>query len=126
MEAPRYVVEFDERRSVLEIQAFGFWSRDLLERFGDELVGRMTALRAQGRAFTVLADATRFPVQSFGVSTGFMNIVNRLDRDLLVPTAIVAGGGLLRLQALRIFTASHIHVVQNRDAAYAWLANPSR
>ena len=124
-EAARYTIDFDAARAVLTIRAHGFWSRDDQARFGDDLIARMRALRTAGRTFTVLADASDFPVQSFGVSIGFTGIVNRIDRDLLVPTAIVATGALLRLQALRVFFAPHIRVFGDQAAAYAWLAEMS-
>ncbi|WP_151954153.1 hypothetical protein [Sphingomonas sp. EC-HK361] len=116
-----YRIRFDPDRAMLVIAAEGFWDRSMLDRFGDELLREMRALGATGKRFTVLADAREFPVQSIPVSAGFMGIVNRIEDGLLVPTAIVTGGGLLKLQALRVLVAPHIRVFNDYAAALAWL-----
>lgn len=121
MDAP-YTIDFDEARSILIVRAEGFWSRETLAAFGNELLGRINAVGATGKPFTVLADASAFPVQSVWVSTGFIGIVHRIDRKLWVPTAIVATRALLRLQALRVLIAPHIRIFSDMDAALAWLA----
>lgn len=119
--AADFTIGFDERLSILTIRAENFWSRDTQKAFERDLVNQMHALRAKGRRFTVLADASAYPVQSFTVSAGFMGIVHRLDKDLLVPTAIIATGALLRLQALRVLVAPHIRVFADHPSALAWL-----
>jgi hypothetical protein len=123
--AASYAITFDAPRAILTIRAEGFWARETLDAFGNELISTMRALDSAGRRFTVLADASNFPVQSIPISLGFMGIVRRIDRHLLVPTAIVATGALLRLQALHVFVAPHIRVFGDFDTAYAWLAEKS-
>ena len=120
--AADFTIGFDDRLAILKIRAENFWSRDTQKAFEQALVAEMHALRDRKRPFTVFADASVYPVQSFAVSAGFMGIVHRLDRDLLVPTAIVATGALLRLQALRVLVAPHIRVFADHAAAFAWLA----
>ena len=120
--AADFTIGFDDRLAILKIRAENFWSRDTQKAFEQALVAAMRALRDKRRRFTVLADASAYPVQSFAVSAGFMGIVHRMDRDLLLPTAIVATGALLRLQALRVLVAPHIRVFADHAAALAWLA----
>lgn len=119
--AADYTLAWDAKRRLLLIGATGFWDKALLDRFGAEL---RVALRRQaaGGAFGVLADARDYPVQSISVSLGFMGIVRSLDRDLLMPTAVVTRSVLLRLQALRVFVAPHIRIFGEVDAAENWLA----
>jgi hypothetical protein len=120
-----YVFAVDEARDLLTIQAKGFWDSALLERFAVELTGRLRTMKDTGRLAGVLADATDFPVQSIPISLSFMDIVKRLDDDLLVPTAVLTKSMLLKLQALRIFVAPHIRIFGDHAAALAWLEEQS-
>lgn len=117
-----YTLTVDDERRLLIINATGFWDHILQTQFGDDLLLRMRALRDAGRLVGVLADVRRFPVQSVSVSMGFMDIVKRLDKDLLVPTAVVSTSMLVKLQAIHVFVAPHIRMFGDVDAAQAWLS----
>lgn len=121
-EVADYTIGFDADRNLVTIHATGFWDREMLGRFGDELIAEMRRVGARGAPFGVLADASDFPVQSIPVSLGFMDIVRRVDRSLLVPTAVVTKSVLLRLQALHVFVAPHIKIFDSVAAAHEWLA----
>ena len=121
-ETADYALGFDPVRRLVTIRATGFWNRALLDRFGAELAAELRRVAGLGEPFGVLADATDFPVQSIPISLGFMDIVRRLDKDLLVPTAVLTRSVLLRLQALRVFVAPHIRTFGDADAAHEWLA----
>ena len=123
--AEEYAIEYDAVRAILTIRAQGFWSKETQNAFGDALIVKLHALRDAGHRFTVLADASCFPVQSMAVSMGFMGIVHRIGPDLRLPTAIVATGALLRLQALRVLVAPHIRIFPAQEPALAWLAEAS-
>ena len=118
-----YTIAFDQQRRLVVVRASGFWDRELQDRFAAQLIAELRRAADQGERFGVLADATNLPVQSLPISLGFMGIVRRLDRDVLVPTAVVTKSVLLRLQALRVFVAPHIRIFGDADAAHAWLAD---
>lgn len=122
-EVADYALGFDGDRRLVTIYATGFWDRALLDRFGAALVTKLRSVADEGLPLGVLADATNFPVQSIPISLGFMDIVRRLDKDLLVPTAVLTKSVLLRLQALRVFVAPHIRIFGDADAAHTWLAD---
>ena len=69
-----YDLHFDPGERVLYIRMHGFWSAELLARFGAEVFAAGARIREQQDGFAILTDARACPVQSGEVAAGLHDL----------------------------------------------------
>lgn len=116
-----FSIDWNADRSILEARVDGFWDQRTIARFADELGQAMADLRGRGVKFGVLGEGSGFAVQTQEVADGLTRLVDAGNQANRAPTAIVAGGMLVKMQAARAMAAPHLRVFATREEALAWL-----
>jgi hypothetical protein len=116
-----YDLHFDPGERVLYIRMHGFWSAELLARFGAEVFAAGARIREQHDGFAILTDARACPVQSGEVAAGLHDLSLRSAAMNPAPIATVVSSALVALQGRRVLTPSNYRVFVDYGEALAWI-----
>ena len=112
---------FDDDTRVVRQTLIGFWDVKLLHAFAAEATPLFARIAQDGRPFSILSDARRFPVQSKEVGTSFNAIVAASPlRPRRIATLV--GDTLSKVQSERLFPFRSMRAFLREDEALAWLA----
>ena len=118
---PGYRLAFDEDTRIVRQTLIGFWDVALLHAFAAEATPMFARIARDGRPFSILSDARRFPVQSKEVGAAFNAIVAASPlRPRRIATLV--GDTLSKVQSERLFPFRSMRAFLREDEALAWLA----
>jgi serine/threonine-protein kinase len=121
MSTPTYAIRADTVTGVLHLKLEGFWTMKVFEAFVREIREAYVRLEACGKRMGIFSDSSSFPIQSPEVSTAFRAIFLSDHSRVRMPTAILVGSVLNKLQAERVFAGGPVRVFTDRAAASGWL-----
>ena len=115
-------IAFSDSESILHLKLSGFWDEAAFGRFVADMQQHIAPLRAVRQPFGVLSDSSGLPVQSAVMAERFACLALEARRRFPVPTAIIVGSVLHKLQIQRVLTDDGIQVFLSEADARTWLA----
>lgn len=121
MSTPPYAIRVDPVAGILHLKLQEFWDTAVFEAFVRDLGEAFVRLAAYGGRIGIFSDTTSFPIQSPEISAAFRATFITRDTGVRLPSAILVGSMLSKLQAQRIFSGGPARIFTDREAALAWL-----
>lgn len=110
---------FDEEPGLLIVTIRGMFTMETAAAFAQELGARVATAMERGDDTRILIDSSEAPVQQSASFTEISKVGQLFPKPL--PTAIVTGSMLAKMQADRGVTDDLVRTFMSRDEALAWL-----